>query len=130
MVERGYGRCVYTASTAAQQAEPASCAYNASKAGLVGLMRSVAVDGGPHGVTANAVLPGWVRTEMAERSAEAEARERGVSVDDIWSERAALYPPNRVVTPEEVAETIAFFAAAESSGVSGEAVTVALAAPW
>jgi len=128
MVERGYGRMVYTSSTAGRIAEYAGSAYNTSKHGLLGLMRSVSQDGGPHGVTANAVLPGWVRTEMAERSAEAEAEKRGISVDAIWEERNALYPPGRVVTPVEVAEVIAFLASEESSGVSGQAITVALGA--
>lgn len=130
MVERGYGRCVYTSSTAGQVAEHASSAYNASKHGLLGLMRSVAQDAGPFNVTSNAVLPGWVRTEMAERSAEAEAEARGVTVDAVWAERDGLYPPGRVVTPQEVAEVIAFLAAEESSGVNGEAITVALGAVW
>jgi len=130
MVERGYGRLVFTSSTAGQVAEPASAAYNSSKHGLLGLMRSVAQDAGPYGVTANAVLPGWVRTEMAERSAVAEAEARGVSVEDIWVERGKLYPPGRVVTTGEVAEMIAFLAAEESSGVNGEAITVALGAVW
>jgi NAD(P)-dependent dehydrogenase (short-subunit alcohol dehydrogenase family) len=107
-------------------AEFASAAYNSSKHGLLGLMRSVAVDGGAHGITSNAVLPGWVRTEMAENSALAEAQERGISVDEIWAERAELYPAGRVVTPAEVAEVIAFLASDEASGVSGQAVTVAL----
>lgn len=130
MVARGYGRVVYTSSTSGQVAEPASAAYNSSKHGLLGLMRSVAQDGGAHGITANAVLPGWVRTEMAESSARAEASARGVTVDEVWAERDALYPPNRVVTPEEVAQVIAFLASEESSGVSGEAITVALGAIW
>jgi NAD(P)-dependent dehydrogenase (short-subunit alcohol dehydrogenase family) len=130
MVEQGYGRVVYTSSTAGQVAEPEAAAYNSSKHGLLGLMRSVARDGGAHGITANAVLPGWVRTEMAERSASAEAQARGITVENIWEERAALYPPGRVVLPEEVAEVIAFFASEESSGVSGEAVTVALGGVW
>lgn len=130
MVERGYGRCVYTSSTAGEVAEFSAAAYNSSKHGLLGLMRSVAQDAGPHNVTSNAVLPGWVRTEMAERSAAAEADKRGVTIDDIWAERARLYPPGRVVTPREVAEVIAFLASEESSGVSGEAVTVALGSIW
>ena len=67
---------------------------------------------------------------MAEVSAKAEAEERGITTDEIWTERAALYPPGRVVTPQEVAEVIAFFASEESSGVSGEAVTVALGSIW
>lgn len=126
MVERGYGRVVYTSSTAGQVAEFAGAAYNSSKHGLLGLMRSVAQDGGAHGITSNAVLPGWVRTEMAENSAAAEANARGVTTREIWAERESLYPPNRVVTPQEVAEVIAFLASEESSGVSGEAITVAL----
>ena len=121
---------VFTSSTAASLAEPAGSAYNCSKTGLLGLMGSVAQDGGAFGVTSNAVLPGWVRTEMAERSAKAEARERGVSPQDIWKEREAMYLPGRVVTPAEVAEMIAFLVSEESSGVSGQAITVALGNPW
>jgi len=126
MVDQKYGRLVYTSSTAARVAERAGSAYNCSKSGLLGLMRSVAQDGGPYGITSNAVLPGWVRTEMAERSAEAEARDRGVSPQEIWDERNAMYLPGRVAKPAEVAEMIAFLASEESSGVSGQAITVAL----
>jgi len=130
MIERHYGRIVYTSSTAGLIAEPAGCAYNSSKHGLLGLMRSVAVDGGVYGITSNAVLPGWVRTEMAERSARYEAKDRGITTDEVWEERAASYPPGRVATPQEVAEMIAFLASEESSGVSGEAIRVALGSVW
>lgn len=130
MIKAAYGRLVYTSSTAAQIAEHAGCAYNASKAGLLALMRSAATDGGVHGITANAVLPGWVRTEMAERSALADAQQRGITTEQVWQERAALYPPKRVATPEEVAHMIAFLASEESSGVSGESIRVALGSHW
>ena len=130
MIQRKFGRIVYTSSTAGLIAEHAGSAYNTSKHGLLGLMRSVAVDGGAYGVTSNAVLPGWVRTEMAERSARQEAKDRGVTTDQVWEERAALYPPGRVATPREVAEMIAFLASEESSGVSGEAIRVALGSVW
>lgn len=126
MIERRYGRIVYTSSTAGLVAEHAGSAYTASKHGLLGLMRAVARDAGAHGVTANAVLPGWVRTEMAERSARREARDRDITIEQVWEERAALYPPGRVATPAEVAEMIAFLASEESAGVSGEAIRVAL----
>ena len=130
MAERGYGRVAYTSSTAGQVAERAGSAYTASKHGLLGLMRSVAQDAGPFGVTSNAVLPGWVRTEMAERSAAEEARQREISVDQVWAERSAMYPAGRVVTPEEVAQTLVFLCSDEASGVNGEAVTVALGSIW
>ena len=130
MIERQYGRIVYTSSTAALAAEHAGSAYNSSKSGLLGLMRSVAQDGGAFGITANAVLPGWVRTEMAERSARYEAKDRRITTDQVWEERAALYPAGRVATPQEVAEMIAFLASEESSGVSGEAIRVALGSVW
>ena len=130
MIERQFGRVVYTSSTAGLIAEPAGCAYNSSKHGLLGLMRSVAVDGGAYGITSNAVLPGWVRTEMAERSARQESKDRGITTDQVWEERAALYPPGRVATPQEVAEMIAFLSSEESSGVSGEAIRVALGSVW
>ena len=128
MVERRYGRVVFTSSTAGLVAEHAGSAYNSSKHGLLGLMRSVAIDAGEFGITSNAVLPGWVRTEMAERSAAQEASDRGMTVEQVWDERATLYPPGRVVTVDEVAETIAFLAAEESGGISGEAIRVSLGA--
>ncbi len=126
MIKRRFGRIVYTSSTSGLVAEHAGSAYNSSKHGLLGLMRSVAQDGGSYGITSNAVLPGWVRTEMAERSARQEAKDRGITTDQVWEERAASYPPGRVATPQEVAEMIAFLASEESSGVSGEAIRVAL----
>ena len=130
MKERQYGRMIYTSSTAGLVAEYAGSAYNSSKSGLLGLMRSVALDGGAFGITSNAVLPGWVRTEMADRSARQEAQDRDITADQVWEERAKLYPPGRVATPEEVAEMIAFLASEESSGVSGEAIRVALGSVW
>jgi NAD(P)-dependent dehydrogenase (short-subunit alcohol dehydrogenase family) len=130
MKEGGWGRIVMVSSTSGEIGSPRTSAYTASKHGLMGLMRSAAQDLGPHGVTCNAVLPGWVRTEMAERSAWIEAERRGVTVDEVWAERAAAYPENRVVTPEEVAEVIAFLASDAASGVNGEGVTVALGGLW
>jgi NAD(P)-dependent dehydrogenase (short-subunit alcohol dehydrogenase family) len=130
MIQGGYGRLVFVSSTAGLVAEYAGSAYTSSKHGLLGLMRSVAQDAGEYGVTSNAVLPGWVQTPMSELSAEAEAQERGIDTSQVWAERAALHPPNRVATPEEVAEMVAFLASEESSGVSGEAIRVALGSVW
>ena len=67
---------------------------------------------------------------MSERHTEVEAEERGLSVEEVWAERAAEYPAGRVVAPEEVANAIAFLASEEASGVNGEAITVALGSLW
>jgi NAD(P)-dependent dehydrogenase (short-subunit alcohol dehydrogenase family) len=67
---------------------------------------------------------------MAERSAIQEAKDREITTEQVWQERAAMYPPERVATTQEVAETIAFLASEESSGVSGEAIRVALGSVW
>jgi NAD(P)-dependent dehydrogenase (short-subunit alcohol dehydrogenase family) len=130
MIERRWGRIVMVSSTAGQVGGPAQSAYDASKHGLLGLMRSAAQDLGRFGITVNAVLPGWVRTEMAERSAERDAERRGISVDDAWAERASSYPAGRVLAPEEVAHAIVFLASEEASGINGEAITIALGGVW
>jgi 3-hydroxybutyrate dehydrogenase len=79
MVERRYGRIVMVSSTAGQVGGAKNSAYCASKHALLGLMRSVAQDVGPFGVTCNAVCPGWVNTPMAQEAMEYRAKERGVT---------------------------------------------------
>lgn len=130
MCRRGFGRLVFTSSTAGEKAEKSGSAYTASKHGVIGLARAIAQDAGPHGVTSNAVLPGWVRTAMAEKSAKTEAERRGVTVDQVWRERAEIYPQKRVLEPREVAEVIAFLCSDAAGGVNGEAITVALGGIW
>jgi 3-hydroxybutyrate dehydrogenase len=130
MCKRGYGRLVFTSSTAGEKAERSGSAYTTSKHGLIGLARAIAQDAGPFGVTSNAVLPGWVRTAMAERSAKAESERHGITVEEVWRERASIYPQNRVLEPREVAEVIAFLCSDAAGGVNGEAITVALGGMW
>ncbi len=130
MCKRGYGRVVFTSSTAGEKAERSGSAYTASKHGVIGLARAVAQDAGAFGVTSNAVLPGWVRTAMAERSAKAEAERRDISVEQVWTERASIYPRNRVLEPREVAQVIAFLCSDAAAGINGEAITVALGGMW
>src|SRR6201997_4690196 len=130
MCQRGFGRLVFTSSTAGEKAERRGSAYTASKHGVIGLARAIAQDAGPFGVTSNAVLPGWVRTAMAERSAKTEADRRGITVEQVWRERAAIYPQNRVLEPREVAQGIEFMCSDAAGGINGEAITVALGGIW
>jgi NAD(P)-dependent dehydrogenase (short-subunit alcohol dehydrogenase family) len=130
MIGVGWGRVVNVSSTSGERAGPGEAAYSSSKHALIGLARSIAIDAAPSGVTSNAVCPGWVRTEMAERSARATAAERGISDDEVWAERAAAYPEGRVLAPEEVAEVIAFLCSPRASGINGQAITVALGGVW
>jgi NAD(P)-dependent dehydrogenase (short-subunit alcohol dehydrogenase family) len=130
MVERRSGRIVMVSSTAGEVGGPRLSAYCASKHGLLGLVRAAAHDLAPYDVTCNAVCPGWVRTPMSEHTAELEASERGVTTAEIWQEREADSPAGRVVTAEEVAETIAFLSSAAASGINGEAVAISLGSAW
>jgi NAD(P)-dependent dehydrogenase (short-subunit alcohol dehydrogenase family) len=130
MKRSGWGRIIMVSSTAGQVGGPGMAAYCAAKHGLLGLMRATAADLASHGITCNAVLPGWVRTEMAERSAGRESARRGVPVEEIWAERARSSPAGRIATEAEVAAAIAFLASEEASGVNGEAVTVSLGSLW
>jgi NAD(P)-dependent dehydrogenase (short-subunit alcohol dehydrogenase family) len=128
--QTGWGRVVMISSTAGEVGAPSMSPYCASKHGVIGLMRSVAQDLAPLGATCNAVLPGWVRTEMAERDAEQEAAQRRLSVAAIWAERAAANPAKRVLEPEEIAKVVGFLVSNEAAGVNGEAITVSLGGVW
>ena len=130
IAKASWGRIVYVSSTAGQVGAPSMSAYCASKHGLIGLMRSVACDIGVHGATANAVCPGWVRTDMAEDDARWEASRKNVTVEDIWRQRDASYPRGRVLSASEVAQTISFLVSDAASGINGEAITVALGGLW
>ena len=130
MVAARHGRIVVVASTAGLFGSPSTTAYCAAKHGVIGLVRAAALDLAPYAVTCNAVNPGWVKTAMAERSAAVEAEAEGVSVEEIWRRRIDEYAAGRLPTAEEVAETICFLSSPGSSGVSGQAISVALGDLW
>lgn len=111
------GRFVAVASAAATEGLDKLAAYCASKAGVAGLVRALAVELGPTGITANAVSPGSTRTAMLDESA------RMYDLDDV-EEFARQQPLRRIIEPAEVAAVIAFLAGETSGAVTGAVVPV------
>jgi 3-hydroxybutyrate dehydrogenase len=131
MVQRGWGRIVMVSSTAGEWGGPSSSAYCAAKHAVVGMVRAIAQDVAPHGVTCNAVLPGWVRgTGMSDRTAELEAARAGISVEEVWVRLEAGTAAGRVSRPEEVASAIAYLASEGAAAINGEALRIALGEVW
>jgi NAD(P)-dependent dehydrogenase (short-subunit alcohol dehydrogenase family) len=109
------GAIVFTASVNGLAAEAGFADYNASKAGVVLLARTLARELGPHGFWVTAVCPGYVRTPMTERYLEDEPVEAGI---------VAQIPAGRVGTPEEVAALVSFLASTEAAYMNGSVVTI------
>jgi meso-butanediol dehydrogenase/(S,S)-butanediol dehydrogenase/diacetyl reductase len=118
------GAIVNVSSVSAFVAHPGGAAYTASKAGLVMLTRSLALEHGPQGVRVNAVCPGWVRTEMGDSSMDAIAAARGISRDEAYALTSRYVPLRREGTPEEIAAACLFLASDEASFVTGASLIV------
>jgi NAD(P)-dependent dehydrogenase (short-subunit alcohol dehydrogenase family) len=131
MTERGWGRIVMVSSTAGLVGGTASSAYCASKHAVVGLMRAVALDVAPYGVTCNAVLPGWVRgTGMSDETMRIVAERDQITPEEAWARIAADSPAGRVTYPDEVAAAVAFLISDDAGAINGEAVRIALGSLW
>ncbi|MEU6274927.1 SDR family oxidoreductase [Streptomyces populi] len=125
LLETG-GAVVAVASVSALRNGTGNAPYATSKAALLQLCRSVAVDYGRRGVRANVVCPGWVRTEMADRRMTRFAEEAGLDggVDAAYEAATALLPMGRPGEPREVAEVIAWLLSPAASYVNGSVLTV------
>ncbi len=120
----GSGRIVVIASVLGLRGAPDQTAYCAAKHGVIGLVRALALAVAPRGITVNAVCPGWVDTAMAAR--------RFAELGIIREQAAAALPTGRIVSPQEVAATVAFLLSAEAASITGHALPVdggGLAAP-
>jgi NAD(P)-dependent dehydrogenase (short-subunit alcohol dehydrogenase family) len=118
------GSVVNVASVSAVRAGPGWTSYCVSKAGLVMLTKCVAADYGRHGVRANAVCPGWVRTPMADADMDKVAAEHGLDREGAYERANALNPLGRAATPEEIAATILFLASPAAAYVTGAELMV------
>ncbi|RMF52123.1 MAG: SDR family oxidoreductase [Chloroflexota bacterium] len=124
MVAQRYGRIINVASLAGVIGFPNSAAYCATKAGVVGLTRSAAIDLGPYGVTVNAVCPGTLLTEMGYKVDELICKQNGWEPGTFLKMRAQELPVRRLGTPEDVAGAVAFLASDDASWITGQALVI------
>jgi 3-oxoacyl-[acyl-carrier protein] reductase len=120
MVKQKYGRIISLSSTSAL-GNRGQVNYSTAKAGLQGLTRTLAIELGPFGITANAVAPGFIDTEMTR----ATARRQGFDPQERIEAASKVIPVRRVGQPRDVANVICFLASEESSYVSGQIIYVA-----
>lgn len=119
------GRVINIASVHGLVASPCKSAYVAAKHGIVGFTKSLALEEAGNGVTANAVCPGYIRTDLVESQVSALAKSNNVSavaaLEDILLQPV---PMKRLLEPEEVAELVAYIASDTASGITGSAIPI------
>ena len=120
MTQEKYGRVVNLSSSSAQ-GNRGQANYSAAKAGLQGFTKTLAIELGRFGVTANAVAPGFIQTDMTRATAE----RVGVPFEEFLANSASQIPVARIGQPEDIAATIAFLVSEEAGFVSGQVIYVA-----
>jgi acetoacetyl-CoA reductase len=113
MRERGFGRVVVISSGAARSGLPGQVAYAASKAGLIGMVKTIAAENAGRGVTANAILPGMVATEKVQ-----------AMPAEVLDAVTAHLPAGRMATPAEVAALVSFLASEDAGYVTGQEIGI------
>lgn len=130
MKARGWGRIVNIGSTAATTAVETHAAYCASKSGLLGLTRAVALEGAPYGVTCTSVSPTWVETPMLRQSAASMAAKVGRTQAEEIALLAKANPQNRLVQPSEIAEMVSFLCSDLAPALTMEDIQINAGAYW
>jgi 3-hydroxybutyrate dehydrogenase len=132
MIARKWGRVINIGSTAASVGWKDNPAYCASKAGLLGLTRCIALEGAAHGVSCVMISPTWVETELMHRNvAQVVANEgKGKTVAQAMAEIADQNPQKRIIQPNEIAALAAFLCGDDARGITAENIQVTGGAPW
>lgn len=125
MLAAGWGRVVNIASTAGLKGLAYCAAYCAAKHGLIGLTRALAAELATKPVTVNAICPGYVDTGMTEQTLRTIMNRTGRSREQALAEITAGNPQGRLITPEEVAEAVAWLCLPGSGSVTGQSIAVA-----
>ena len=124
MIERGDGRIVTVASVAGLTGARYTSAYSASKHAAVGLMRATAAEVAGTGVTANAVCPAYVDTDLTSRTVANIVEKTGRTAEEAQSELEAMTPLGRLLEPDEVAAAVVFLASPEAAAINGQTLVL------
>ncbi len=131
MLERKWGRIINIASTAASVGAPTGAAYCASKAGVVGLTRCVALEGAPHGVTCNSLSPTWVDTSFGrDWMGEIASNEKRSGTDEYLAEVKTQNPQGRLIDPAELGALALFLCRDEARGMTMQDLTLSAGSLW
>jgi len=119
LAEGGGGSIINIGSISGNHADPAMALYNASKAFVHGLTRSMAVDHGHQGIRCNAICPGWIMTEMADAAFEMAKNPQAAKADAL-----ARHPSGRFGRPEDIANAVVWLASNDSDFMTGQTLTI------